>query len=68
VYTCKVATLLPQSYVRNDVLENNGLVMRQLEELEQTARTTSLIYSEASLLNESTRLLVEKAKQHFKKV
>ncbi|ANE46147.1 LysR family transcriptional regulator [Paenibacillus swuensis] len=65
VSTCHTATLLPQSYVRQDVLTNNGLVMRQIEELEQTARTTSIIYGDYASLNETARQLIAKAREYY---
>lgn len=65
VSTCKVATLLPQSYVRGMILDNNNLIMRQMEELEQTARTTSLIYGDVESLNATAKLLIDKAKHYY---
>lgn len=48
ITTCHAATLLPKSYLRESVLSDNRLAVMNIPELEQTIRTTSLIYSNAS--------------------
>ena len=65
VSTCNVATLLPKSYLRPTLLENNGLELVNVPELEQTTRTTSLVFGEPSALNESTLRWIEKVKRHY---
>lgn len=40
---CRAATLLPKSYLRPVLLEDNELIRLDLDELKQTVRTTSLI-------------------------
>jgi len=47
VSTCHTATLLPRSYLRPLMLEDNELVRLDLQELKKTIRTTSLIYDES---------------------
>lgn len=59
-------TLLPHSYVRKQLLEDNGLKVIQLRELEQTKRTTSLIYADPSTLNISAQLLIQEAANEVK--
>ncbi len=65
VSTCQAATLLPKSYVRQDMLEENRLVVRSIPELESAKRTTSLIFNETTALNEAARQFVDKARRHF---
>ncbi|MEF3307046.1 LysR family transcriptional regulator [Paenibacillus sp. GYB003] len=65
VSTCNVATLLPKSYLRPSVLDNNGLVLRNIPELQETTRTTSLLFGRESSLNASTRGWIRKAKEHY---
>lgn len=61
VSTCKVATLLPKSYLRQNLLKDNELTVIEMQELKETTRTTSLIYSDEESLSASTRFLIEKA-------
>ncbi|RKN85148.1 LysR family transcriptional regulator [Paenibacillus ginsengarvi] len=65
VPTCNVATLLPKSYLRQTALDNNGLVLRNIPELQMTTRTTSLLFGRELALNVSTRDWIWKAKEHF---
>lgn len=65
VSTCNVATLLPKSYLRQMMLDNNGLVLRNIPELQETTRTTSLLFGHESTLNASTRQWIRKAKEHY---
>lgn len=67
VSTCKTATLLPKSYLREDLIRNNELILRQLQELEQTKRTTSLIYSDHSADNAESMKFVAQAINYFAK-
>ena len=67
VSTCKTATLLPKSYLREDLIRNNDLILRQLQELEQTKRTTSLIYSDHSADNTQSMKFVAQAIHYFAK-
>nr|WP_274363935.1 MULTISPECIES: LysR family transcriptional regulator [unclassified Paenibacillus] len=45
VSTCNLTTLLPKSYLRNNLLQNNAVRAVNVPELTNTTRTTSLIYS-----------------------
>lgn len=67
VSTCKTATLLPKSYLRQDLIQNNELILRELQELEQTKRTTSLIYSDHSADNAESMKFVAQAIAYFAK-
>lgn len=67
VSTCKTATLLPKSYLREDLIQNNELILRYLDELEQTKRTTSLIYSDQATDNPESVKFIEQAINYFAK-
>ncbi|MEF2968534.1 LysR family transcriptional regulator [Paenibacillus sp. M1] len=49
--TCKAAALLPKSYLRKQLLRDNGLVTVPMNELEQTGRETCLVYGDKSNLS-----------------
>ncbi|CAH0118397.1 MULTISPECIES: LysR family transcriptional regulator [unclassified Paenibacillus] len=65
--TCKLATLLPQSYLRPQLLADNELVVVNFKELEQTQRTTALIYVDPATLSMTARHFIDEAKAFFKK-
>jgi DNA-binding transcriptional LysR family regulator len=65
VSTCKTATLLPKSYLRRHFLEENDLVVRFIPALDQTTRTTSLLFTEEAVHHPSAQRFIEKAKKHF---
>lgn len=65
VSTCQAATLLPLSYLRPKLMEENQLVVRDIPELKAALRTTSLIYNETTALNDAAQLFIRKAKEHF---
>lgn len=65
VSTCKIATLLPQSYLRKHLLDDNELMALDIRELQQTVRTTSLIYTDWNTLNRTSKELIDKAIQAF---
>ncbi|MBP1962504.1 LysR family transcriptional regulator [Paenibacillus aceris] len=67
VSTCKTATLLPKSYLREDLIQNNELILRYLDELEQTKRTTSLIYSDQATDSPESVKFIEQAINYFAK-
>lgn len=67
VSTCKAATLLPKSYLRETQLNDNDLVYIQIDEWKKTTRTTSLIYTDLETLNPLARTLIEKAVTHYAK-
>jgi LysR family transcriptional regulator, transcriptional activator of the cysJI operon len=62
--TCQTATLLPESYLRHTLVETNDLVVRFIPELEQTKRTTSLLYTEEAALEPPIRLFIDLAVKH----
>ncbi|WP_019635933.1 LysR family transcriptional regulator [Paenibacillus fonticola] len=53
--TCRAAALLPQSYLRPQLLKDNDLAAMPMKELEQTRRETCLIYSSTSELTQETK-------------
>ncbi|MFC0211304.1 LysR family transcriptional regulator [Paenibacillus chartarius] len=64
VSTCRAATLLPKSYLRDRLIRQNELTVRDIPELRQTTRTTALIYSDGALLD-TARDFVEEAKRQY---
>lgn len=65
VSTCKTATLLPESYLRRNLIEDNELTVRFIPELEQTKRTTSLLFTEEAVLEPSIRRFIDQAVRHY---
>ncbi|WP_020616038.1 LysR family transcriptional regulator [Paenibacillus daejeonensis] len=66
LHTCRAATLLPQSYLRAQLLEDNDLMLLPIRELAQARRTTTLIYSPDDQQNgASMRLWLDEIKTHF---
>nr|WP_238177762.1 LysR family transcriptional regulator [Paenibacillus contaminans] len=65
VPSCNVATLLPMSYLRSSLLETGDLHIRNIPELLQTKRTTSLIYTEDATGQASINPFIWKAKDYF---
>ena len=61
----RTATLLPQSYLRPNLLEDNELIRADLPELSDATRTTSLIFTDFPGLNPLAKRIVERAKTHF---
>ncbi|ASA23948.1 LysR family transcriptional regulator [Paenibacillus donghaensis] len=57
--TIKAAALLPKSYLRPELLNGGGLVSLYIKELEQTQRTTCLIYRDDGALSTAARSLVQ---------
>jgi DNA-binding transcriptional LysR family regulator len=62
---CRAGTLLPKSYLRDQVLEDNDLYLVHIRELEETKRTTSLIHGDPAWLAPSTRYLIEETTAYF---
>lgn len=62
---CRAGTLLPKSYLRDQVLVDNDLYLIRIRELEETKRTTSLIHGDPAWLAPSTRYLIEETKAYF---
>lgn len=65
LHTCRAATLLPQSYMRNQLLEDNELIVVPIKELEDTKRTTSLIHADSAALSPSVRLWIKEIAARF---
>ncbi|MMZ67611.1 LysR substrate binding domain protein [compost metagenome] len=61
--TCKAAALLPKSYLRKQMLQDNGLVSLQMKELDQTRRETCLVYGDKSELSMETQEWISKIKE-----
>ncbi|EXX85825.1 LysR family transcriptional regulator [Paenibacillus darwinianus] len=59
MHTCRAGTLLPKSYIRDRLLEDNDLTVVPVRELEETKRTTSLIHPGPDRMNPSVKLWVE---------
>jgi DNA-binding transcriptional LysR family regulator len=59
------ATLLPKSYLRPSLLEDNALVRLDLAELRQTIRTTSLVTLEGTDINPAAQRFVMQARLYF---
>ncbi len=58
LHTCRAATLLPRSYMRQQLLEDNDLIVMPIRELEEAKRTTSLIHVDPATLSPSVRLSI----------
>jgi len=65
LHTCRAATLLPKSYMRQQLLENNDLVTIPIRELEVTTRTTSLIHADSPHLSPAVRLWIKEIAARF---
>lgn len=63
--TTKAAALLPKSYLRPELLNGGGLVSLHIKELEQTQRTTCLIYQGNGGLSTAARCLVQVTEEVF---
>jgi len=62
---CRAGALLPKSYLRDQLLEDNDLYLVRIRELEETKRTTSLIHGDPAWLAPSTRYLIEETTAYF---
>jgi DNA-binding transcriptional LysR family regulator len=65
VSTCKIATLLPESYLRPSILADNDLIKLDIQELKQTTRTTALLYNTKTTLHPTIQQLIKKAVTFF---
>ncbi|AWV35642.1 LysR family transcriptional regulator [Paenibacillus sp. FSL H7-0716] len=63
--TVKAAALLPKSYLRPELLNGGGLVSLHIKELEQTQRTTCLIYRDDGSMSTAARSLVQVTEEMF---
>lgn len=62
---CRAGTLLPKSYLRQQLLEDNDLYVARVRDLEQTKRTTSLVHGDPAWLSPSIQYLIEETTAHF---
>jgi len=62
VSTCKLATLLPQSYLRSSLQNDNAVVVRRIPDISDATRTTSLVYAKHGPLTPAANRLVELAR------
>ncbi|MFC4597001.1 LysR substrate-binding domain-containing protein [Cohnella hongkongensis] len=62
---CRAGTLLPKSYLREQVLIDNDLYLVRIKELEETKRTTFLIHGDPAWIAPSTRFLIEETTAYF---
>jgi len=62
---CRAGTLLPKSYLRKQLLEDNELYVVRVRNLEQTKRTTSLVHGDPAYLTPSIRFLIEETTAYF---
>ncbi|WP_010271165.1 LysR family transcriptional regulator [Paenibacillus senegalensis] len=67
VSSIKVATLLPKSYLRGHLLDNNDLSVRTIPELEERKRTTSLMYITEAAADPVISTFIGKAREYFSK-
>ncbi|MBB6632664.1 LysR family transcriptional regulator [Cohnella thailandensis] len=61
----RAGTLLPKSYIRPELMEDNGLYVIPIAEFELTKRTTSLIHSQPVWMTASTKYLIEETIAYF---
>jgi DNA-binding transcriptional LysR family regulator len=62
---CRAGTLLPRSYLRQELLEDNGLYVARIRALEQNKRITTLLHGDPAWLSPSIRYLIEETTAHF---
>lgn len=65
VSTCHYATLLPKSYLRPSLLEDNELARLDINELKKTIRTTSLIFADSNEMSPATQRFAVQARLYF---
>ncbi|WP_168122973.1 LysR family transcriptional regulator [Paenibacillus sp. HB172176] len=58
LHTCRSATLLPKSYMREQLIIDNELIAVPIKELQNAKRTTSLIHAAPDTLSPSVRLCI----------
>ncbi|HEX7057386.1 MAG TPA: LysR family transcriptional regulator [Bacilli bacterium] len=67
IATCHLAALLPESYLRQNMLDDNGLAQVLIAELRQTVRTTSLIYNDPDTLNDAAIRFIQLVQRQYAK-
>ncbi len=65
LHTCGAATLLPRSYIREQMLADNDLMVVPVLELEQAKRTTSLIHGDPARLEPAVRDWIREAAANY---
>lgn len=65
LHTFRAAALLPKSYLRAELIENNELVVFPIPELERTKRTTSLVHADPNVLDRSVSNCIEEIKAYY---
>ncbi|MEX1031209.1 MAG: LysR family transcriptional regulator [Paenibacillaceae bacterium] len=65
VSTCHTATLLPKSYLRYSLLEDNDLVRLDIAELKKTIRTTSLVHVNTNEISLAAQRFVLQSKLYY---
>ncbi|SDX22317.1 LysR family transcriptional regulator [Paenibacillus sp. CF384] len=67
LHTCRAATLLPKSYLRPEMLQDNDLSVIPIRELVESKRTTSLIHAQSESLSPVVRLWIDEIATHYKR-
>lgn len=62
---CRAGTLLPKSYMREQLLADNDLYLVRIPELEETKRTTSIIHGDPAWIAPATRFLIDEMTAYF---
>ncbi|MFD0590773.1 LysR family transcriptional regulator [Paenibacillus sp. GCM10027627] len=65
LHTCRAGTLLPKSYMREQLLDDNDLLVVPIKELEEAKRTTSLIHIDPAALSPSVRQCISEITARF---
>ncbi|CAM4353959.1 LysR family transcriptional regulator [Paenibacillus tarimensis] len=65
MHTCRAATLLPKSYIRERMLADNDLTVIPVKELLGTKRTTSLIHHGSEEIDPAVRLWIDEIAAYF---
>ncbi|MBO9599909.1 MAG: LysR family transcriptional regulator, partial [Cohnella sp.] len=62
---CRAGTLLPKSYMREQLLADNDLYLVRIPELEEAKRTTSIIHGDPAWIAPATRFLIDEMAAYF---
>lgn len=65
LHTCRAGTLLPKSYMRDQLLEDNDLIAVPIRELEEAKRTTSLIHVAPGALSPAVRQCINEISARY---
>jgi len=61
VAACNLTTLLPQSYLRSNLLKDSAVIVREITELQNVTRTTSILYAKHDTLTPAAQKFVNLA-------